>query len=83
MKKRLPDFRNDKEEAKFWDTHDSTDFQADFEDDHETVFVRPEIGLIEVRPATWKKLLQEAERRRTTPQRLVQRWLQERLARSG
>jgi len=79
MKNGLPGFRNEKEEARFWETHDSTDFQSELEQDDETVFVRPEIGVIEVRPTTWKRLLREARRRRTTPQRLIQRWLQEKL----
>jgi hypothetical protein len=82
MKRRIPDFRTEKEEARFWETHDSTDFRAELEEDEETVFVRPEIGVIEVRPATWQQLLREARRCRTTPQRLVQRWLQERLTES-
>ena len=79
MKDRIPGFRNEKEEARFWDAHDSIDFRADLEEDQETVFVRPEIGLIEVPASTWKRLLHEARRRRSTPQRLVQRWLQQKL----
>jgi len=77
MKKRIPKFKTEKDEAKFWDTHDSTDFLADLEEDQDTVFVRPEIGVIEVRPATWRKLLVATKRRWTTPQRLVQRWLEQ------
>jgi hypothetical protein len=80
MKDRIPNFRDEKEEARFWETHDSTDFRSDLVEDHETVFVRPEIGVIEVRSSTWQRLVREARRRRTTPQRLVQRWLQEKLA---
>jgi hypothetical protein len=80
MKDRIPEFRDEKEEARFWATHDSTNFRSDLEEDHETVFVRPEIGVIEVRSSTWQRLVREARRRRTTPQRLVQRWLQEKLA---
>jgi hypothetical protein len=79
MKNGLPKFKNEKEEARFWETHDSTDFQCDLEPDDETVFVRPEIGLIEVPPVTWNRLLREARRRRTTPQRLIQQWLHEKL----
>jgi hypothetical protein len=80
MKDRIPEFRDEKEEARFWETHDSTDFRSDLDEDRETVFVRPEIGVIEVRSSTWQRLVREARRRRTTPQRLVQRWLQEKLA---
>jgi len=78
--KRIPKFRSEKEEAKFWDTHDSTDFLSELKEDTETVFVRPEMGLIEVRPETWRRLVKEAKRRRTTPQRLVNRWLEAGLA---
>jgi len=80
MKDRIPEFRDEKEEARFWETHDSTNFRSDLEEDHQTVFVRPEIGVIEVRSSTWRRLVREPRRRRTTPQRLVQRWLLEKLA---
>jgi hypothetical protein len=77
MKKRIPTFCSEKEEAKFWETHDSTDFLSELEVDSEIVFVRPETGLIEVPPETWRRVLREAKRRRTTPQRLVKRWLEQ------
>lgn len=31
-KNKIPDFRTLAEEAAFWDTHDTTDFEADFEE---------------------------------------------------
>ena len=77
MKKRIPTFRSEKKEARFWDAHDSTDFLSELEEDSGIVFVRPETGLIEVHPETWRRVLQEAKRRRTTPQRLVKRWLEQ------
>lgn len=40
MKDRIPEFRNEKEEAKFWDTHDSTDFQSELKKDRLTKFVQ-------------------------------------------
>ncbi len=79
MKPKLPGFRNAQEEAKFWDVHDSTDYLGDLQKDTETIFVRPEVGVIELGSAMWKRLQAEARRRRTTPQRLVQRWVKERL----
>lgn len=83
MKRKLPTFRSEKDEAAFWDSHDSTDYVADLEDDVETVFVRPESGLIEVGRDTWSRLVREAKRRRTTPNALVRRWLKEKLSRTG
>lgn len=82
MTRHTPSFRDENDEAKFWDTHDSTEFLTELVEDWETVFVRPEIGVIEIRPSTWKRLLDLARRRRTTPQRLEQRWLDEKLAKS-
>ena len=38
---KIPKFKNTKEERKFWDTHDSTDYLDDFEDTKDVVFVRP------------------------------------------
>ena len=83
MSKELPTFRNEKEEARFWDTHDSTDYLAELEDDLETVFVRPESGVIELGGVTWSRLVREAKRRRTSPSALVRRWLKEKLSQTG
>jgi hypothetical protein len=83
MSKKLPRFHSEREEAEFWSAHDSTEFLDEFEDDAETVFVRPEKGIIEVGKSTWQDLLREAKRRRTTPARLANRWLRERLASEG
>lgn len=79
MKKRIPNFRSEKEEAAFWDTHDSTDYWDELKEDNELVFVRPEQPIIEVKPAMYRLLLAAAKKRRTTPDRLVNRWLREKL----
>lgn len=78
--KGLPKFRSERDEAVFWETHDSSDYLTELEDDSETVFARPETGVIEVAGATWARLVREAQRRRTTPTALVRRWLKEKLA---
>jgi len=44
--RRYTSFRGEKEEAEFWDTHDSTDFQSELEEDRETVFERRSPGMI-------------------------------------
>ncbi len=79
MKTKIPRFKSEAEEAAFWDTHDVTDLLDELEEDTSTVFVRPENGVIELGSAVWRRVVKEAKRRRTTPQRLVQRWLKERL----
>src|SRR5688572_15223663 len=45
MRTLIPIFRDENEEARFWDTHDSTEYLAEFEEDSETIFVRPENSL--------------------------------------
>ncbi len=79
LKQRISRFRNDKKEAWFWDTHDSTDYLHEFQDDPETVFVRPENGVVQLGTVVWQRLLREAKRRRTSPARLLDRWLREKL----
>lgn len=82
MTRKLPGFANAADEAAFWDTHDATEYLKDLQDDRETVFIRPEAGVIEVTPETWRELARIARRRRTTPARLVRKWLKEQLARA-
>lgn len=59
-----------------------TAFLADLEEDTDTVFVRPEVGIIELSRETWLEIARLARRRRTTPARLVQRWLKQSLLRA-
>ncbi|MEW6250644.1 MAG: CopG family antitoxin [Planctomycetota bacterium] len=77
MKRRVPEFRSDAEEAAFWDTHDTTEYAL--VDDPDTIFVRPEAGLVELRGEVWARLVRTARRRRTTPARLLERWIREKL----
>ncbi len=82
MSKKLPGFQSVAEEAAFWDTHDVSDYLADLEEDAETVFIRPEAGVIEIGRETWLEIARLARRRRTTPARLVQKWLKQSLLRA-
>ncbi|HEY3244837.1 MAG TPA: CopG family antitoxin [Phycisphaerae bacterium] len=81
MKSRIPKFASEQEEARFWDTHQITDYLDEVEEEPQVVFVRPESRIIEVNESAWRRLQREAKRRRTTPTRLIHRWLNERLAR--
>jgi len=78
-KKRIPSFRSDAEEARFWDTHDATDYE--WEVVTEPVFVRPPEGVINLGGPLWRKVVRTAKQGRTTPDELVRRWIGERLAR--
>lgn len=79
MTRKLPKFKSEAQEAKFWDSHDSTDYTDELEDDPQTVFIRPEAGMIELRGELWERIVRLAWRRKTTPNRLVERWLREKL----
>ncbi|MGB9624905.1 MAG: CopG family antitoxin [Phycisphaerae bacterium] len=83
MSKRLPRFRTEREDARFRDTHDSTDYVDEFEDDVDTVFVRPESGIVELSKDMGRDLVRGAKRRKTTPSRLVTRWIRQHLASAG
>ena len=59
----MPKFKNLKEERRFWDTHDSTDYLDDFEVAEDVVFVRPKKEVISLRldPNILKKLRELAD----------------------
>jgi hypothetical protein len=46
---KVPKFKNVKEERKFWDDHESTDYLDDFEEAKDVVFVRPKKQVISLR----------------------------------
>lgn len=78
---RIPTFRTEAEEARFWDTHDSTDFLAEFRPAKVT-FVRPKPKvLVSVRIAKPEvKLLRRiAARKGLGYGSLIRMWLTERL----
>jgi len=82
MIKKIPEFRDESEEARFWDSQDAADFLSELEDDRSTVFVRPEAGVVTLGGEAWQNLLGAARRRRTTPARLLQRLLAEEVGRA-
>jgi hypothetical protein len=79
-KHRIPEFKSIEEEAEFWDTHDT----ADFEDEFKPVEVRFEPNLSEgitVRfdAATLEKLRSEARKKGIGPAALLRLWALKRL----
>ncbi len=66
---KVPRFSNLKEERKFWDSQDSTDYLDDFEVAEDVVFVRPKKEVISLRldPKVLKKLKELADREGLPP----------------
>ncbi|MDA2931082.1 BrnA antitoxin family protein [Acidobacteria bacterium AH-259-O06] len=71
--------------AKFWDTHDLTDFERDLEEVSEAVFVRKEgTSLrIELQPTEAKHLKRIARSKGVKDSTLVRKWIVERLHESS
>jgi hypothetical protein len=80
---KLPKFANDREEADFWDSHDSTDFLDDT-DVVDVIFIdaRPSSGEVLLRfdPAMAGVLKKIAQKRGLDVQALIQLWIQEKVA---
>jgi predicted DNA binding CopG/RHH family protein len=79
----LPEFASDREEAEFWDTHDSTDFLDETERvDVTFVDARPAKKQISLRmdPQAIDSLKEIAQRKGIGYQTLIRMWVMERLA---
>lgn len=79
---RIPTFRSIEEEAEFWDTHDSTEFEDEFEDLPGVKFVRarPKKAVsVRLDEATMSALTREARAKGIGPSTLVRMWVLERL----
>ena len=66
---KVPEFKNVKEERKFWDEHDSTGYLDDFEETKDVVFVRPTKQVISLRlePQIINKLKELADKEGLKP----------------
>ena len=66
---KVPKFKNVKEERKFWDTHESTEYLDDFEAEKDVVFVRPKKQVISLRlePQVINKLRELADKEGLPP----------------
>ena len=77
----VPKFSSYEEEARFWDTHDTTDF----EDEFKPVRVRFAKDLsadiiVTLDPDTLTKVRAAARLKKTDPPTIIRRWVMERLA---
>jgi len=82
VKQRVPEFPSVEEEAEFWDTHDTTDYELEWE----SVKVRFAKNLsqgitIRFSPSTLAQLRQTAHHRGVGPTTLARMWVLERLRR--
>jgi hypothetical protein len=81
---RIPHFRSIEEEAEFWDTHDSMEFEDEFEEveeDMRFVVTRPDerwIPLV-LEDVVMTALEERARREQVAPPVLVRQWILERL----
>ena len=79
---KIPEFKNEEEEAEFWDTHDSTDYLDQTEEvDVEFVGPRPRKTLISLRldQETIDRLKRVAATHGIGYQTLMRIWIEERL----
>jgi hypothetical protein len=81
---RIPTFRTIEEAAVFWDTHDSADFEAEWEDvdeDIRFVVTRPGEGVLPLvlTEEMLTAISQRARQEGVAAQTLIRRWLEERL----
>lgn len=83
---RIPTFSSIEEEAEFWDTHDSTEIEDEFEDADDVKIIglkRDGTMLLWFRPETIALLTERAEAEGTTPTLLARRWILEQLGLPG
>lgn len=80
--KTLPEFSNEKEEKRFWETHDSTDY-LDWKQAHQVIMpnLKPTTKTISLRlPQHLLDSIKTAAHARDVPyQSLIKVWLQEKL----
>ena len=81
-KSRIPRFRSLAEEAEFWDTHDSTEFEDEFKEVKIRV-ARPLVHVLAVRldAKTIDQLAAVGRKKGVGPSTLARMWLLERLER--
>ena len=79
-KGRIPEFANREEEARFWDTHDFTDFQDELKPVRARFAMNLSQGItIRLDPETLSRLRSEARARGLGPTTLARMWILERL----
>ncbi len=82
---RIPEFHTYAEEAEFWDTHDTTDFEDEFEP-VEVTFAQPLIRrgiIVPLESQLIAQLRRLAHENKIEPAVLAQHWIMDRLRMEG
>ena len=84
-RQKLPNTDSIEELAKFWDTHDLTDFEGDLEDAGEPVFVREKGSSlsIDLQPTEARHLKKIARSKGVKETTVLRQWILERLHESS
>lgn len=79
-KNNIPDFKTKEEEAKWFDTHDMTDYQNEFKTIRARFAKNLSEGItIRLDPKTLKKLRSQAHKKGVGPTTLARMWIMENL----
>ncbi|MCC7106906.1 MAG: hypothetical protein IT307_17370 [Chloroflexi bacterium] len=81
---RIPPFKTIRDEAEFWDTHDSADFEDEFEEVTDVRFVRGQRKkaiTVRLEEGSLRRLRRQAAHQGIGPSTLVRMWVLERLRR--
>ena len=79
-KSRIPEFRSIEEEADFWDTHDTTDFENEFKPVKVRFAKNLSEGItIRLDPETLAQVRAQAREKGIGPTTLIRMWILERL----
>jgi hypothetical protein len=79
---RIPTFKTVEEEAEFWDTHDSVDFEDEFEDAPDIIFVKAgpkKTVSVRLDAASLEAVTKRAREMGIGPSTLIRLWVLERL----
>jgi hypothetical protein len=78
-KSKIPKTDSVKELARFWDTHDLTDFEDELEEVTQTVFERPAVIPLKLESAEAKAVRKIAKTRGVPAADLIRGWVQEKI----
>jgi len=76
---KIPKMDSIEELARFWDSHDMTDFAEDMEESKSSVFRRSDVVRVPLTPAEHEALRRLAATRGVDEAVLVHQWVQEKL----
>jgi hypothetical protein len=81
-KSKLPEFDSIQKLAEFWDTHDTTDFEDEFEEVTEPVFVRRKAIKVPLEERETKAVEKMAKSKGISREELIRDWVLQKISRS-